>query len=332
MAAGVIEVKHLKKHFPIGGGFLTGRGGGIVAAVDGVSFVLRSGETLALVGESGCGKTTTARMILRLITPTEGSVLLNGDDIHSLEGRGLKAFRLSVQAVFQDPWASLSPRKRIGDLIAEPLIVNEKVGKKEARERVGQLLDRVGLQPWMADLFPHEFSGGQRQRIALASALITQPSVVVLDEPVSALDVSVQAQVLNLLKDIQMELGTSYLLIAHDLATVRHVAKRVAVMYAGQIVEEAEVGELFRNPQHPYTQALMASTLPMHPDDRRDYEVKGEPVDPLHLPPGCRFETRCPFAMPVCKVMPEPRSSVPDHQVRCYLVDPVESIPAAQAS
>lgn len=320
MVEPVVQVRDLAKHFPVSGGFLGTRTVASVAAVDGVSFSLYPGETLALVGESGCGKTTTARMILKLIEPSSGTVLMHGKDVHQLHGAELRAFRLDVQAVFQDPWASLSPRMRVADIVSEPLIVNQRISKKEARERVIGLLQRVGLPPWTADLFPHEFSGGQRQRIALASALITEPSVVVLDEPVSALDVSVQAQVLNLLKDIQADLGTSYLLIAHDLATVRHVADRVAVMYAGQIVEETEVAALFTNPQHPYTKALLASTLPMHPDLRGDYEVKGEPVNPLELPEGCRFANRCDFVMDICSQPPEPREAFPGHSVRCHLI------------
>ena len=319
MGGSLMEVTGLKKHFPVKSGTLGLRTDGVVRAVDGVSFAVERGRTLALVGESGCGKTTTARLALRLYRPTEGTITLDGRDIGSLEGVDLKWFRASVQAVFQDPWSSLSPRMRVADIVSEPLVVNQSVTKKEARERVDAVLERVGLKRWHADLFPHEFSGGQRQRIALAEALVTNPKLVVLDEPVSALDVSVQAQVLNLLQELQDEVGMSYLLISHDLATVRHVADRVAVMYMGQIVEEADVGDLFGNPQHPYTRALFDSVLPTHPSQRRDVAVTGEPPSPLDAPSGCPFRSRCPFAMDVCEVMPESRPVGPGHQVACHL-------------
>ena len=320
MGAPLIEVEGLAKHFPVTGGPLGMRTVAHVRALDGVSFSIAPGETLALVGESGCGKTTTARVILRLRRPTAGRVSLEGRDVHALRGAGLRWFRKRVQAVFQDPWASLSPRMRVGDIVAEPLVVNERLPRREVRARVAALLERVGLQPWQAELFPHEFSGGQRQRVALASALITEPKLIVLDEPVSALDVSVQAQVLNLLKDIQQELGTSFLLITHDLTTVRHVAHRVAVMYLGQIVEQAATDELLDNPKHPYTRALFDSALPAHPDQRRSrLAMHGELPSPLDPPSGCRFRTRCPYVMDICQEPPAFREVGPGHVAACHL-------------
>jgi oligopeptide/dipeptide ABC transporter ATP-binding protein len=320
MTGALLEVSDLTKHFPVTGGFLGTRSRGAVQAVDGISFALQPGRTLALVGESGCGKTTTAKLVLRLHRPTRGTVTLEGRDVHSLAGDELVWLRRSVQAVFQDPWSSLSPRMRVGDIVAEPLVVNSKLSRSEVRQRVASMLERVGLQPWQARLFPHEFSGGQRQRIALAMALITNPRLVVLDEPVSALDVSVQAQVMNLLRDLQDELQTSYLLITHDLATVRFVADDVAVMYLGKIVETASAEELLDNPKHPYTQALFAAELPHHPAQRRhEVPVRGELPSPLNPPEGCRFRTRCPFAMDVCSEPPRTTQFPGGHEVACHL-------------
>jgi len=316
----LIEVEGLRKLFPIKGGPLNARTLGHVRAIDGVSFTIDTGETFALVGESGCGKTTTARTILRLYTPDEGRVLLEGRDVHALTGDDLKAFRLAVQAVFQDPWASLNPRMRAGTLVAEALVANQRLPKAEVKARVAALLERMGFPAWKADLFPYEFSGGQRQRIALASALITGPKLIVLDEPVSALDLSVQAQVINLLKDIQEESQTTFLLIAHDLDTVRYVADRVGVMYLGQLVEETDTEELFENPKHPYTQALLNSRLPLHPKDRREeLQVMGEAPSPMNPPAGCRFRTRCPFAMDVCTEVPARVQIAEGHSVACHL-------------
>jgi oligopeptide/dipeptide ABC transporter ATP-binding protein len=322
--AKLIEVRGLRKLFRVKGGFLGMRTRGYIHAVDGVSFSIAPGETLALVGESGCGKTTTAKLILRLLEPTEGEVELEGREVFGLEGADRKWYRLNVQAVFQDPWASLNPRMRVVDIVSEALVVNNKgLGKKQVRDAVNAVLERVGLQRGRdADLYPHEFSGGQRQRIAVASALVTQPRLIVLDEPVSALDVSVQAQVLNLLKGLQEQLGTAYLLITHDLATVRYVAHRVCVMYLGEIVEEARVEELFEQPKHPYTQALFASALPDHPRDRKDHALlEGEVPSPLNPPAGCRFAPRCPFAMEICKVAPEYRELSSGHWAACHLYD-----------
>ena len=318
----LLKAERLAKHFPVTEGLVLMRTIGWVRAVDGVSFEARRGQTLALVGESGCGKTTTAKLALRLETPTSGSIEIEGRDVHALKGRELREFRASVQAVFQDPWSSLSPRMRVRDIIAEPLVVNKRVGKREARERVAELLADVGLRPEQADLFPHEFSGGQRQRVAIAAALSVSPQLIVLDEPVSALDVSVQAQILNLLRDLQERRGVSYLMVSHNLATVRYLAHEVAVMYLGEIVERAETDALFERPLHPYTQALFSAALPARPGARRDDEIilQGEVPSPLNPPSGCRFHPRCPFAMPVCaETAPEWKEAAPGRFVACHL-------------
>ncbi len=318
----LLRAKNLRKHFPVTEGLVLMKTVGWVRAVDGVSFEARRGQTLALVGESGCGKTTTAKLALRLETPTSGSVEIEGRDVHALRGKELRDFRAQAQAVFQDPWSSLSPRMRVRDIIAEPLVVNKRVGKREARERVAELLEDVGLRPEQADLFPHEFSGGQRQRIAVASALSVSPQLIVLDEPVSALDVSVQAQILNLLRDLQERRGVSYLMVSHNLATVRYLAHEVAVMYLGEIVERAETDALFRRPLHPYTQALFSAALPARPGARRDDEIilQGEAPSPLNPPSGCRFHPRCPFAMDVCaETAPEWKEASPGRFVACHL-------------
>ena len=290
-------------------------------AVDDVSFTIDEGDTFALVGESGCGKTTTSRLILRLETPTSGTVQLDGQDVHKLQGADLRKYRTSVQTVFQDPWGSLNPRWRVRDLVAEALVVNTRVSRAEVRERVADLLIQVGLRPEHADLFPHEFSGGQRQRLAVAGALIANPRLIVLDEPVSALDVSVQAQVMNLLKQIQEERNVAYLLVAHSLATVRYLAQRVGVMYLGELVEVAPTEQIFAEPLHPYTRALFSAALPTHPDARRDEVVlEGEVPSPLSPPSGCRFHTRCPFVMDVCRTTaPVVREVAADHMVGCHL-------------
>ena len=318
----LLKAERLAKHFPVTEGLVLMKTIGWVRAVDGVSFEARRGQTLALVGESGCGKTTTAKLALRLETPTSGSIEIEGRDVHALKGRELREFRASVQAVFQDPWSSLSPRMRVRDIIAEPLVVNKRVGKREARERVAELLADVGLRPEQADLFPHEFSGGQRQRVAIAAALSVSPQLIVLDEPVSALDVSVQAQILNLLRDLQERRGVSYLMVSHNLATVRYLAHEVAVMYLGEIVERAETDALFERPLHPYTQALFSAALPARPGARRDDEIilQGEVPSPLNPPSGCRFHPRCPFAMPVCaETAPEWKEVAPGRFVACHL-------------
>ena len=258
----ILEASGLKKHFPVTRGIVLARVTGYIKAVDGVSFQIRAGETLGIVGESGCGKTTTAKMVLMLEQPTEGNIYFQGQDIYQADEAGRKEYRSSVQAVFQDPWSSLNPRMRIRDLIAEPMVINWQLSKSEIRERVLELLQEVGLSSYHANLYPHEFSGGQRQRLAIARALSLNPKIIVLDEPVSALDVSIRAQIMNLLKDLQREYNVSYMLIAHHLATVRYMCDWVAVMYLGQVVELAPVKELFDNPLHPYTKALMSAALP----------------------------------------------------------------------
>jgi len=317
----LIRVENLTKHFPVTRGLLFTRTTGQVKAVDGVSFTIGRQETLGLVGESGCGKTTTSRLLLRLERPTAGRVLLDGRDVHALTGADLSAYRTRVQAVFQDPWSSLNPRLRIRDTIAEALVVNRRVSRARRLERIEEVLHQVGLSPGAASRYPHEFSGGQRQRIALASALASFPELIVLDEPVSALDVSIRAQIMNLLKDLQAQQQLSYLLVAHNLATVRYIAHRTAVMYLGRIVEHAGTESLYRSPLHPYTKALFAAALPADPDaPREDLILSGEVPSPIDPPSGCHFHPRCPFAMAQCsRVDPELKAAAPDHMVACHL-------------
>ncbi|HKZ07923.1 MAG TPA: dipeptide ABC transporter ATP-binding protein [Methylomirabilota bacterium] len=321
MATPVIEAKNLSKLFPVKGGFL-GRSQGVVRAVDDVSFAIAPGQTLGLVGESGCGKTTTAKIVLGLEDPTGGIMRFEGQDLQSLDGSGRRHYRKSVQAVFQDPFASLNPRMRVGAIIAEPLVTNEKLTAGEVRKRILHLLELVGLPERAAELFPHEFSGGQRQRIAIARALALSPRLVVLDEPVSALDVSIRAQILNLLRDLQAQLGLSYLFIAHDLAAVAHMSHFIAVMYLGRIVESGEAAGLSQAPQHPYTQALFSAALPSHPDERREeIIVAGEVPSPLTPPAGCRFHPRCPHAMPRCSTEVPTLRPQQARLVACHLFD-----------
>jgi oligopeptide/dipeptide ABC transporter ATP-binding protein len=314
----MLEAAALCKHFRARSGLFGGRG--VVRAVDGVSFVIDEGRTLGVVGESGCGKTTTAKLVLGLEEPTEGGIRFEGCDLKALDAAGRRNYRKSVQAVFQDPYASLNPRMRVGAIIAEPLITNETLSAKETRRAVLRLLDLVALPARSADLFPHEFSGGQRQRIAIARALALSPKLVVLDEPVSALDVSIRAQILNLLRDLQGELGLSYLFIAHDLAAVAHMSHTIAVMYLGKIVESGEAEALARAPKHPYTQALFSAALPSSPEERREEIVlAGEVPSPLRPPSGCRFHPRCSRAMERCKDDQPVLEEIEGRLVACHL-------------
>jgi oligopeptide/dipeptide ABC transporter ATP-binding protein len=317
----LLRVENVRKHFAFTKGILFARTLGHVKAVDDISFEIKAGETLGLVGESGCGKTTTSRMILNLEDPTEGRILLDGEPIHGLQGEALKAFRTNVQAVFQDPWSSLNPRMTAGRIIAESLIVTKWGDKEKIAVRVAELLKQVGLRPDQAQQYPHEFSGGQRQRVALAAALASSPKLIVLDEPVSALDVSIRAQMMNLLKDIQAERNVAYLLVAHDLATVRHMSDHTVVMYLGKIVEKAPTQALFDDVRHPYTKALFSAVL-IARANQEDEEIvlQGEVPSPLNPPSGCRFHTRCPYVMPRCSQEEPPlRDVTPGHAVACHL-------------
>jgi oligopeptide/dipeptide ABC transporter ATP-binding protein len=327
-AAPLLRVEGLRKHFALTKGILFAKTLGHIKAVDDVSFDIRAGETLGLVGESGCGKTTTSRMILNLEEPTEGRILLDGEPIHGLRGEALRTYRARVQAVFQDPWSSLNPRMKVGRTIAESLIVNasrNRVRGDRARidARVRELLLQVGLRPEQAQQYPHEFSGGQRQRVALAAALASRPKLIVLDEPVSALDVSIRAQMMNLLKDIQAQDDVAYLLVAHDLATVRHMADHTVVMYLGKIVEKAPTAALFDDVRHPYTKALFSAVLVAWPGQAaEEIELRGEVPSPLNPPSGCRFHTRCPYVMPHCSQRePALREVSPGHFVACHLFE-----------
>jgi oligopeptide transport system ATP-binding protein len=328
--APVLEIARATKHFALGGGFPGLGGKRMVKAVDGVSLSLARGETLALVGESGCGKSTLGRLALRLIEPTSGRVSVAGTDITTLGTAELRAMRRRMQIVFQDPFASLNPRMTVFDILAEPIRLHGLAEGAAVDARVMELLARVGLQPFHAERFPHEFSGGQRQRIGVARALSTNPDIVVCDEPVSALDVSIQAQVVNLLHDLQRDLGLAYLFIAHDLAVVKHIAHRVAVMYLGRIVEIGPKAAVYSAPRHPYTQALLAAAPRPDPAARTDARqlLQGDPPSPLSPPSGCAFHPRCAFAKDVCRTeAPVLRTMPSGADVACHLADAIPAMP-----
>ncbi len=321
----LLEVRNLVKHFPVSGGGLFGRSQGVIRAVDGVSFSIQKGETLGLVGESGSGKTTTGRCILQLERPTAGEVIFEGRDLTKLSPAELRPLRRKIQVIFQDPYSSLNPRMTVGQIIAEPLAVHGIVPDRRARQaRVHALLSRVGILPSLADRYPHELSGGQRQRVGVARALATEPPLIICDEPVSALDVSIQAQIINLLEELQADFHLTYLFVAHDLSVVRHISDRVAVMYLGKIVEIADRQALYEDPLHPYTKALL-SAVPI-PDpaveaDRERVVLKGEVPSALNPPAGCVFHPRCPIAIEECrKVVPELREIRPGHHAACIRV------------
>jgi peptide/nickel transport system ATP-binding protein len=333
----LLEVGHVTKHYPMRGGVF-GRASGSVHAVDDVSFAIAGGETLGLVGESGCGKSTIGKTVLRLIEPTAGTIEWRGQRIDALQGAAMRPYRRELQAVFQDPYASLNPRMRAADIVAEPIRNFEDVSGAEIRDRVTALFERVGLRPDQMPRYPYEFSGGQRQRLGIARALAPRPKLIVCDEPVSALDVSVQAQVINLLVDLQREFDLSYLFVAHDLAVVEHISHRVAVMYLGRIVELAATRALFGNPQHPYTEALLSAVPVPDPTVRRKRIIlSGDVPSPIELPTGCRFHTRCPYAFDRCRVE-EPRLQevMPGHFAACHLRDalptPGSSVPPRATS
>ena len=319
----LIRVRGLKKYFPVTRGILFQTKVGEIKAVDDVSFDIIRGETLGLVGESGCGKTTTGRCILQVIRPTEGEVVFEDQDLTKLNNKGMRAVRRSLQVIFQDPYGSLNPRMTVGTIVEEPLVIHKIGSKAERKDRVKELFQLVGLNPYMVDRYPHEFSGGQRQRIGIARALAVNPSFIVCDEPISALDVSIQAQVINLLQELQEQFNLTYLFIAHDLSVVRHISNRVAVMYLGKIVELTDRDSLYEDPLHPYTKALLSAVPipdPVVEATRERIILTGDVPSPLNPPQGCSFNPRCPFVMDVCRrVTPELKITKSGHQVACHL-------------
>ncbi|MGP4072529.1 ABC transporter ATP-binding protein [Piscibacillus sp. B03] len=322
MQTPILEVNNLKKYFPVKGGVF-GRQVGVVKAVDDVSFTVNQGEILGIVGESGCGKSTTGKTILRLIEPTEGEIKFEDQNIAKLSGEQVRRLRKDMQIIFQDPYASLNPRHTIEKIISEPLLVHSDLTSKERKERIKELLEVVGLRAEHASRYPHQFSGGQRQRIGIARALANNPKLIICDEPVSALDVSVQSQILNLMESLRDEFNLTYIFIAHDLSVVKHISDRVGVMYLGGMVELANKDELYENPMHPYTQALLSAVPVADPDNRPDRVIlEGDVPSPSDPPSGCPFHTRCPMAMDVCKeVKPEFREARDQHFVACHLYD-----------
>ncbi len=330
----LVRCQGLTKHFPVGHGGPFGRGRALLRAVDDVSFAVGAGETLGLVGESGCGKSTVGRMLLRLIEPTAGRIEFDGENLLELPAEAMRARRRNMQIVFQDPYGALNPRMTVEDIVKEPIEIHATMNARDARQRVHELLAKVGLAPEHARRYPHEFSGGQRQRIGIARALALNPRFIVCDEPVSALDVSIQAQIVNLLQDLQAELGLAYLFIAHDLGVVKHISDRVAVMYLGKIVEIGAKRTLYAEPLHPYTQALIAAVPEARPRaTRRKAAIKGEIPSALNPPAGCRFHTRCPRVMEICRaVQPAMSEPKPGHLVACHLYPQGGAPPAPPSS
>jgi oligopeptide/dipeptide ABC transporter ATP-binding protein len=335
----LVELSGLSKYYLVRSGALLRRDNVMLRAVDDVSLRIMRGETLALVGESGCGKSTLGRLLIRLIEPTCGTILFDGEDITQARGQALRDKRRAMQIVFQDPYGALNPRMSVEDIVMEPLLIHGARADAATRGQVGELLERVGLPARLGNRFPHEFSGGQRQRVGIARALALRPRFVVCDEPVSALDVSVQAQIINLLQDLQADLGLTYLFIAHDLGVVKHIADRVAVMYLGKIVEVAGKRDLYASPLHPYTQALIAAVPAIHPSGRamrreaRRARPAGDIPSALHPPSGCRFHTRCPHAMAICQeIEPQTIEAAPGHHVACHLVDSLPATPTNSAT